>query len=135
MKLVVDASVALKWVVNEPGKAEADAVFRHELFAPELMQIEAANGLWAMHRKGLLTTEVAAEALTRLLAAPVVWSSRRDDSQMALRLGLQLQHPAYDCLYLAIAIRENTQVVTADARFLRAVASDPALAGRVRPLV
>jgi predicted nucleic acid-binding protein len=43
----------------------------------------------------------------------------------------ELMHPIYDCCYLALAIEENSIVITADQRFRSAVAAHPALADRV----
>ena len=44
--LVIDASVAIKWVVAEPDSQTALALFRHRLFAPDLLVAECANALW-----------------------------------------------------------------------------------------
>ena len=46
MTVVVDASVALKWVIEEDGSEAAQAlVVRHPLAAPDLLMIECANVL------------------------------------------------------------------------------------------
>ena len=52
----------------------------------------------------------------------------------ALSLACDLGHPAYDCMYLALALDRAGVAVTADRRFAAAVASHPYLAGRVRLL-
>jgi predicted nucleic acid-binding protein len=52
----------------------------------------------------------------------------------ACRLAIDLNHPAYDCFYLAMAIAEDIPLVTADRRFLTACMASPH-AGRVRALV
>ena len=52
----------------------------------------------------------------------------------ALDLAIQLNHPIYDCLYLALALRHDTDVITADRRFVSAIERRPELAGRVRLL-
>ena len=56
------------------------------------------------------------------------------DPALALNLARELRHPAYDCFYLALAIERDLDLVTADARFVRAV-SGTAYAARVRPLI
>jgi predicted nucleic acid-binding protein len=69
MTVVVDASIALKWVIEEDGSEEAGALLLEEtLAAPDLLMIECANVLWAKARRG---------ALTRDLAAPLWRRSRR----------------------------------------------------------
>lgn len=64
--LVVDASVAIKWVVEEPGTAVAVAVRRHRLCAPDLLVAECANILWKKVRRRELD-EVEALLAARLL--------------------------------------------------------------------
>jgi predicted nucleic acid-binding protein len=40
-------------------------------------------------------------------------------AQQALELARTLDHPTYDCLYVALALREEATLVTADRRLLR----------------
>ena len=134
MRIVVDASVALKWVLNEPDKDAADALMLEELFAPDLLRIEAANALWAFQRRGGMTADEVQDRLALLVASPVRFSSQSQDVDQALSIACRLNHPVYDCVYLALAIRERAIVVTADKRFLTAVAAAPDLFGFVRPL-
>jgi predicted nucleic acid-binding protein len=134
MSVVVDASVALKWVVDEDGNAAADALLDSDLIAPSLWRLEAANALWRLARRGEITLAEAAEKLAVLEDAPVVTVPLETDLARALALAHQLGHPVYDCLYLALAIREDTAVVTADRRFLAALVGVPALRARVRLL-
>ena len=134
MSVVIDASVALKWVLDETGKDEADALLEEELIAPSLWLLEAANALWRRSKRGELSGEEAQERLAELHNAPVTTTAIKDDLPAAARLASLLAHPVYDCLYLALAIRENTYVVTADARFYTAVDREPTLRGAVRRL-
>lgn len=134
MRLVIDASVALKWVLNEPDKDAADALMRDDLFAPDLLRIEAANALWAIQRRGGMTADEVQNRLALLVASPVRFSSYPDDVDEALSIACRLKHPVYDCVYLALAIRERATMVTADKRFLAALAAAPDLSGFVRPL-
>ena len=53
MTVVVDASVALKWVIEEDGSEAAGALLLEEpLAAPDLLIVECANVLWAKARRG-----------------------------------------------------------------------------------
>lgn len=52
----------------------------------------------------------------------------------ALALARRLRHSAYDCFYLALAVRLEAPLVTADRRLVELAAGEPALRGRVRPL-
>ena len=52
MTVVVDASVALKWVIQEDGSEAAEALLRQEpLLAPDLLIVECANVLWVKTRR------------------------------------------------------------------------------------
>ena len=134
MKQVVDASVALKWVLDEPGKEAADVLLDGDLLAPSLWLIEAANTLWKRSQRGELRAGEAAAMLAELRNAPVTTVPMETDVAAALDIAARLGHPVYNCLYLALALREGAEVVTADRRFVAAAGKDPELAGRVRLL-
>ena len=96
--------------------------------------LEAANALWKRSRRGEISLEEAGERLSELFNAPVTAIPIEDDLLAATTLAHRLGHPVYDCLYLALAVREQTQVVTADRRFWASVQAVPDLADRVRLL-
>jgi predicted nucleic acid-binding protein len=132
--IVIDASVALKWVLDEPARQAADALLDEELIAPALWLIEAANALWRRSQRGEISGHEAAARLAELTNAPVTTTPIETDLAAAAALANTLGHPVYDCLYLALAIREATHVVTADSRFVAAVDLAPELRGAVRLL-
>lgn len=133
MRIVVDASVALKWVLDEPGSEAAVALRDHELVAPTLWLAEAANALWRHARIGEISNDEAIAYFAELLKAPVASLPIEPQLEPALKLAMEIGHPIYDCIYLALALRHQTHVVTADRRFA-AAASAPPLAGAVRLL-
>ena len=118
---IVDASVAVKWVIEEEGSAMARRLSRIPLEAPDLLLVECANILWKKARLGDLTAAEAKERLERLLRAPVRLAASRDLLTPALELSLELRHPVYDCLYLALAQRRGVPLVTADERLVSAL--------------
>ncbi|HEY3950080.1 type II toxin-antitoxin system VapC family toxin [Phenylobacterium sp.] len=134
MSIVIDASVALKWVLDEPGKEAADALLDEELIAPALWLLEAANALWKRAQRREISAMEATERLLELYNAPVAATAIADDLSAAADLANDLGHPVYDCLYLALAIRENTYVVTADRRFHAVADQSSGLKGVVRLL-
>jgi hypothetical protein len=70
MTIIVDPSVALKWVIEEDGSEAAEALLRNEpLAAPDLFVVECANVLWAKTRCGVLTRDRARMALAAIQAA------------------------------------------------------------------
>jgi predicted nucleic acid-binding protein len=121
--VIIDASVAFKLVVEEPGSdAAIDWLGRAELIGPALLHAEVANALW----KRVLRKELAddGEADDRLadVARYVTTVDETPLMPRALRLAIELAHPVYDCVYLAMAEAMDDGLLTADDRFLRAVA-------------
>jgi predicted nucleic acid-binding protein len=119
---VVDASVALKWVLDETGStAAAELLDGRRLFAPPLLATEVANALWVVTRRGQITGDEAGDALDLILRAPFQpLPSGLNLPVRALELARLLDHPVYDCTYLALAIALERPVVTADRRFAAA---------------
>ena len=124
MRFVVDASVAVKLLVDEPDSDAARklAASGQELHAPRLMASEAANVLWRKARVGEIQRAEAGASMASLGDMPVRWNDDETVGADAVRLALALEHPVYDCMYLALAHRIGATVVTADRRFVAAVA-------------
>jgi predicted nucleic acid-binding protein len=118
--LVIDASVAVKWVVEEGGTAQALALRQGaKLIAPELLVAECANILWKKVQRDEMSEEQALLAARLLQGANIELLPTRALLEAATRLAIELNHAAYDCLYLALAIANDCRFVTADDRFLR----------------
>ncbi|MDA8250793.1 MAG: type II toxin-antitoxin system VapC family toxin [Rhodospirillales bacterium] len=130
--LVIDASVAIKWAVPETGSEQAVALRRHELAAPELLIAECANVLWKKVKRGQITRDEALLAARPLATVDVELVAMRAAFESALRWACTLDHPAYDCAYLALAEARDHPLVTADAALQRKVSALSAGAGRVR---
>lgn len=122
MNLVVDASVAAKWVLPEDGADRAAALrnISDDLLAPSLVVAEIGNAVWKRALWNELSTadavralEIAAEMFTRLI--PIAELAAR-----ATEIAIELRHPIYDCFYLALAERERCALVSADAKLLAA---------------
>lgn len=134
---VVDASVAVKWLIDEPLSDQAAQLLEKDipLAAPELLYAEAANALWAIARRGDIAASDVRDALDLLADAPLtVPTSMKQLMAAAARLATDLDHPVYDCIYLALAIQEQRPVITADHRFYEAVQGHPYLSGQVTKL-
>ena len=88
MVVVVDASVAAKWLIEEPDSAIAVGLLDGslDLHAPRLLASEIGNMLWRKALNGLIGDHEAARLAAALLAMPLKW---RDDERTcveALRL-------------------------------------------------
>ena len=132
--LVVDASVALKWVVEEEGSEAALALKGRDLAAPSLLRVEAANALRTLAARRAITPAAALNLLSLLQEAPVTVVEPDDAlERRALEIALELGHPVYDCVYLALAEGMGRQLVTADGRLLRAARDHEARRAGGRP--
>ncbi len=132
--LVVDASIAIKWVVEEEGTPQALALRKNvRLIAPDLLVAECANILWKKAQRGELTSEEADLAARLLQRADIELRPMRGLMHAATRIAIALSHPAYDCVYLALALLHRTRYVTADDRLIRKLAlqSDASLSAAV----
>jgi predicted nucleic acid-binding protein len=117
---VIDASIAVKWVVDEDGTPEALALRKGgKLLAPELLVSECANILWKKVRLKELTRDEALLAARLLQASDVELLPTRSLLAAAVPIAIDLDHRAYDCMYIALAIAHDCPFVTADQRLLR----------------
>ena len=121
MSLVVDASVALKWFLSEePHAGQALAIVQDgaSLIAPDFLIAEVCNAAWRSARLGRISQaqvdEIAA-ILPRFFDALV---SAAGLAPRAVAIAGQLDHPVYDCLYLALAEAEQVCLVTTDMQLL-----------------
>jgi predicted nucleic acid-binding protein len=121
MTLVVDASVAALWVLEQDRSTQALAV-RSEppLIAPSLIAAEIGSALWKAIRRGDVTRANALAAIETALLPFDALIPMEELRRRALELAIELNHPIYDCFYLALAEREGCALMTADARLLAA---------------
>lgn len=140
MTLVVDASVGLKWILDEPDSQIAQALAEgdEELLVPDFWLNEACNVCWLQVRKGKWTAEEAREgvALLRAQVSPTA-TGDLDLHDVALDISLAVNHSTYDTLYVAFAIAMGVRgVVVADGPFVADMRRhpDPALAAMLIPL-
>jgi predicted nucleic acid-binding protein len=118
--LIVDASVAVKWFTLEVDRDKAKAILQSDrtLLAPRLIIGEVANALARKVGQGLVATRDAAEYLSHV---PVLISKLLDIDDLimpAFENACSHRHPIYDFIYLQAARYRNTQMVTADSRFI-----------------
>ena len=118
--LVIDASIAIKWVIEEDGTPLALALRQKaKLIAPDLLVPECANILWKKVQRNELVKEEALFAARLLQSAEVELLPMRSLFEATTRMSIEVDHPAYDCIYLALAIESSCQFVTADEQLLR----------------
>jgi predicted nucleic acid-binding protein len=121
-RFVVDASVAVKWFLTEEHSDAAERLLtaHHERIAPELVLVEAAHVFVKRHRRGELSTSDAQVSLAALHDTLQVRESASLVST-ALDLAFTHQRSAYDGLYVALALRESCELITADRKLYEAL--------------
>ena len=115
---VVDASVAVKWFIEENLSEMAEQLLVSEtlLCAPDFIVTEVAGVAWKKAIRGDLSHEQALAIAAELRGGSVVLNASVDLVERALQIALSLNHPIYDCLYLACAEDVGGVLVTADHR-------------------
>jgi predicted nucleic acid-binding protein len=122
MTLVIDASVAVKFLVGESDADRAHELLalRQPLVAPDWILLEVASALQkkvagnqVSERHAVAAMEALPEFFSNLFAAA-------DLLRGGYRLAFELGHAVYDCLYLELAIELGAVVVTADKEFVTA---------------
>ena len=93
MRLVVDASVAVKWLVAEEDSDAADRLLAggDDLYAPRLMVSEVANAVWRKARMGEIERGQAGILMAAVSEMPVHWSSDETVCVDAVRLAVALR--------------------------------------------
>lgn len=128
--IIIDANIALKWVLKEPDSNLAEALlieWGHRgivMYAPALLTYEVTNILYQNVRKGTITLEKAKDAIKDILRTGLKLELTQDTTLniQALELAQRFNLPAtYDAHYLALARREECELWTADKRLWRAV--------------
>jgi predicted nucleic acid-binding protein len=133
--LIVDASVAFKWLVAEDDSEVALLLRRdHDLLAPDLLFVECRNAALTNLRKGELTPEEATRVDRDLLALQLRTLPSTPLLSDAFAIAVEIRHPIYDCIYVAAAIAANRLLVTADRRFAAKLAASAVGAARVKTL-
>ncbi len=118
MSVVVDASVALKWFLPEPDSVLAEALLRRAdtLLAPTLIVSEVCNAAWKRFRRGETTARQLQWVAERITGVGMLLISDEALAVPATAIARRLDHPVYDCLYLALADERGAMLVTADRR-------------------
>ena len=124
MTVVVDASVALKWYIDEDDSEAALALLEsgERLIAPDLLVAELCNGAWRLIRRGGLRREQMAIIASGVAAAFATLYGSAHLAPRAAAVALELDHPVYDCFYIALAEIDGSSMVTADHRLLERLA-------------
>lgn len=120
--IVIDSSIALQWVLPEPG---AEAAYRYakadDVMSADILLVEAANVLAKKVRARTLSGTEAVGGLAMIESGVRRLAHSGPLVPRALELSIELSHPVYDCVFLACAEHENGVLATRDAPFIKRV--------------
>ena len=124
---VIDASTVAAALFEEDHADRARWLLRcgQPLQAPDLIFVELASVIWKRHRRGEIDIDGAHYVLAGTLRLPLRTTLCTDLVAPALELALSTGRSVYDCLYVALAMRSEAPVITADKRLVNALANTP----------
>ncbi|HYO45281.1 MAG TPA: type II toxin-antitoxin system VapC family toxin [Gemmatimonadota bacterium] len=121
--LVVDASVAAKWLIDEDG-SEAALRLRapeYDLVCPDLLFLEVGNVVWRKVRASEIEESDGRAMVAAILEAPVHIEPAAALLPAAWEIAVRHDRSVYDGVYLALAVALDAPLVTADCRLARAL--------------
>jgi predicted nucleic acid-binding protein len=116
MTLIVDASICVKWFIDEDRADDARLIADDpNLLAPTFVLLETYHVVWKRSRRQEL---LQAQAANVLMLQRVI--SRFEPDQNLVNLAADLanshHHAIYDCLYIALAALQHAPLITADEK-------------------
>jgi predicted nucleic acid-binding protein len=127
MTLILDPSVAAKWFLADERGESADAILDRirsgaRAVAPTLFRWEIGNLLLSAVRAGRIDSDEADGALDALRDLPVYLDPEGDRffAGSEMRLARACDLTTYDAAYLAVALRLDAELVTADGSLAKA---------------
>jgi predicted nucleic acid-binding protein len=121
MKIVLDASVAVKWVIRDPGTEPNLDKALALLQAIRTRQMEAVEPLhWTIEILAVVARmrQRRVDFVIGLLAAlPLTAASGLSSQRRAADIAIRLNHHLFDTLYHAVALEEQATLVTADETY------------------
>lgn len=126
-KVVVDASVAVKWFVPEIHFEAAARMLDPDiaLYAPDLIGPEFGNILRKKVRREEIRRDEADEIMAAFARLPFEIRPSPVLLPSAFELAIELDHTVYDSLYLALAVAEECALITADAKLHATLIASP----------
>lgn len=124
----------IKWFVPEVHSDAARRLleYSHQYVAPDLLLAETANAIWKKIRRGELSSEHGQRLVTDFGRVAVETVSCRSLASDAHALATRIGRTVYDSMYLTLAVRLETRMITADERLVRSLAAIPLTAPHIQ---
>ena len=135
---IVDASVVLKWFLPEEDSDAALRLLEREkrFLVPGHLLAETTNAVWKRVRLHHFSIARGYEVVEKIGRTAVTFDviSCRDLAADAYKLAVAYDRSVYDAMYLALAMRRNSRLITADRRLYNAVAAAPEIGPHIQSL-
>ena len=123
---VLDASIALAWLLNEEAGLQADRAWERlkdgDAMVPQLWHFEVRNGLLVAMRRGRIARDASAQLLRTLERFPIR-TDAEPDLETTFDLADRHRLTIYDAAYLEAAARNSAPLATLDKALAQAAAS------------
>jgi predicted nucleic acid-binding protein len=120
--IVVDASVAVRWIANEPDAESALMLLqRDDLAAPDLLAVEVGSALRRKEKDGELTRGQVVAGLELIFDRVRLHASTSSLMVRAVEISAALGHPIYDCMYVTLTEALGGRFVSHDIELLKRV--------------
>ena len=121
--LVIDASIAAAWIIEDEHHPVADAVLEtletEQGIVPQIWHFEIRNVLVVSERRGR-TTITHNQRHLDAINSMTIQTDQNPDLNTTIQLARKHNLTFYDALYLELAIRRNARLATLDSALLRA---------------
>lgn len=130
-RIVVDASVVLKWYLSDEKHSytalqilDKYVSYEVEILAPSLLEYEVLNGLFIARKRGRIQEEMVVTAVEGFLSLEIELKALSFFYPEVLFFSESHNLSAYDASYLAVANEEGALLVTADKNLYNKVKTD-----------
>lgn len=125
--IVIDTSVAIKWLADEPGTDQALALLRRIdfFYVPDFFLVEMDAVLTKKIRKRELEQQEASYLREEVRKLPFQLIAYENISEYAFDLAASLPVTLYDAMFLSVAIHNDSCMITADQRFYNGLQNTP----------
>lgn len=117
---VVDASVAVQWLIPEQNTSQAMRLLREVavLAVPDLIYSEVGNALWKRVQRNEIDMNQGSLLIEEFLRLPLDVYPSTELLTSAFQIAHSVSATVYDALYLALSQRLHAPLVSADQRLL-----------------
>ena len=124
---VLDASVAITWLLDDEANPLADAarwrIADGGAFVPQVWHLEVRNALLVAERCRRISADGATARLRSLKELPI-YTDVNPDLETAFELARGHHLAIYDAVYLELASRRNEALATLDVALVRAATAE-----------